>query len=123
MSTTETPTEILIQSNVAHSVKVESRDGDGVGSVYSFMVHKRSGRVTHAVLSLGGFLGMGKSFYPVPFGLLQYDPTSDRYVITVDRRLLEGGPSWANNAPVFDQAYADRVAGYYGVGSEDLTVG
>ncbi len=124
MSTaTDAPTQILIQSNVAHSVKVESRDGDVVGSVYSFMVHKGSGRVTHAVLSLGGFLGMGKSFYPVPFGLLQFDPVRDLYVITIDRRMLEGGPSWSNNAPVFDQAYADRVASYYGVGTENLSMG
>lgn len=120
---TETPTLLLVQSNVANTLKVESRDGDNVGSVYSFMVHKRSGRVTHSVLSLGGFLGMGKSFYPVPFGLLQFDPVRDVYVITIDRRLLEGGPSWANNAPVFDQAYADRVASYYGVSSDILAEG
>jgi hypothetical protein len=75
------------------------------------------------VLSLGGFLGMGKSFYPVPFSLLQFDPVRDLYVITVDRRLLEGGPSWSNNAPVFDQAYADRVASYYGAASENLAAG
>ena len=123
MSTEQAPTQLLIQSNVAHTLKVESRDGDAVGQVYSFMVHKGLGRTTHAVLSLGGFLGMGKSFYPVPFGLLQFDPVRDLYVITVDRRLLEGGPSWSNNAPVFDQAYADRVASYYGVSSANLTTG
>ena len=123
MSTDTIPTQILIQSNVAHSLKIESRDGDSVGSVYSFMVHKGTGKVTHAVLSLGGFLGMGRSFYPLPFALLDFDPVRDLYVVTIDRRLLEGGPSWANNAPVFDQAYADRVASYYGSSSEDLVVG
>ena len=123
MSTDTIPTQILIQSNVAHSLKIESRDGDSVGSVYSFMVHKGTGKVTHAVLSLGGFLGMGRSFYPLPFALLDFDPVRDLYVVTIDRRLLEGGPSWANNAPVFDQAYADRVASYYGSNSEDLVVG
>lgn len=117
------PTQLLVQANIAHSMKVESRDGDAVGSVYSFMVHKGSGRVTHAVLSLGGFLGMGKSFYPLPFTLLQFDPVRDLYVVTIDRRLLEGGPSWANNAPLFDQAYADRVARYYEVRSDDLSAG
>jgi len=116
-------TQLLAQANVAHSLKVESRDGDQVGSVYALMVHKGSGRTTHAVLSLGGFLGMGKSFYPVPFGRLQFDAVRDLYVITIDRRMLEGGPSWSNNAPVFDQAYADRVASYYGVGSENLSAG
>jgi len=60
---------------------------------------------------------------PVPFALLQFDTVRDLYVITVDRRLLEGGPSWANNAPVFDQAYADRVASYYGTANESLAGG
>lgn len=123
MADQHSPTQLLVQANAAHSVKVESRDGDHVGSVFSFMVHKASGRVTHAVLSLGGFLGMGKSFYPLPFSLLQFDPVRDLYVVTIDRRLLEGGPSWANNAPVFDQAYADRVASYYGSVRDDLVAG
>ncbi len=123
MTDTTTPTQLLVQANAAHTIKVESRDGEHVGTVYSFMVHKGSGRVTHAVLSLGGFLGMGKSYYPIPFSLLQFDPVRDLYVVTIDRRLLEGGPSWANNAPVFDQAYADRVASYYGSHRDDLAVG
>lgn len=117
---TDTPTQLLVQANVASTMKVESRDGDAVGSVHAVMVHKGTGRVTHAVLSLGGFLGMGRSYYPLPFALLQFDPVRDLYVVTIDRRMLEGGPSWANNAPIFDQAYADRVARYYEVGSENL---
>ena len=117
---TETPTLLLVQANVAGTMKVESRDGDHVGSIYSFMIHKGRGQVTHSVLSLGGFLGMGRSFYPVPHQLLTYDPVRDVYVVTIDKRVLEGGPSWANNAPTFDQAYADRVASDYGVAKEDV---
>ena len=113
----------LFPANVSTTVRVEGRDGASVGQVHAVMVGKASGRVSHAVLSLGGFLGMGKSFYPVPFILLQYDPVRDVYVVTVDKRVLEGGPSWANNAPVFDQAYADRVASYYGVGRQELSAG
>ncbi len=123
MADADSPTQILIQTAVSGTMKVESRDGDHVGSVHAFMVHKGAGRVTHAVLSLGGFLGMGKSFYPLPFELLQFDGVRDLYVVTIDRRLLEGGPSWANNAPVFDQAYADRVASYYSVGTTNLSMG
>ncbi|MFD1787694.1 PRC-barrel domain-containing protein [Sphingomonas floccifaciens] len=116
-------TLLLVQANVAHTLKVQSRDGNTVGTVHALMIHKGTGRTTHAVLSLGGFLGMGKSFYAVPFELLIYDIAHDLYTITVDKRLLEGGPSWANNAPTFDQAYADRVAGYYGTRTEDLREG
>lgn len=120
---TDQPTQILATATVDHSLKVETRDGAGVGTVHAYMVHKRSGRVTHAVLSLGGFLGMGKSYYPLPFSLLDYDPVRDAYVVTTDRKMLEGGPSWANNAPSFDQAYADRVAAYYGTSNENLSAG
>lgn len=123
MSSNDTQTLVLIEASLGQSMKVESRDGDKIGSVSAFMVHKRSGRTTHAVLSLGGFLGVGKSYYPLPFSLLQFDPVRDLYVVTIDRRLLEGGPSWANNSPHFDQAYADRVASYYSVSGEDLSLG
>ena len=123
MSTADTPTTLaLIEATLVSTVRVESRDGDKIGTVQSFLTHKVSGRVTHAVLSLGGFLGMGKSYYALPFSLLSFDPVRDLYVVTIDRRMLEGGPSWASNAPHFDQAYADRVAGYYGVSGEDLTL-
>ena len=119
----QTPTQLLVQANISGTMKVESRDGDAVGTVYAFMVHKGTGRATHAVLSLGGFLGMGKSFYPLPFSLLSLDVVRDLYVVTIDRRMLEGGPSWANNPPVFNQSYADSVARYYEVPNENLANG
>lgn len=120
MSDAKAPTLLLIEAALAGTMKLDSRDGDSLGSVHAFMIHKGTGHATHAVLALGGFLGMGKSYYPLPFELLNFDPVRDRYVVTVDRRLLEGGPSWANHAPEFDQAYADRVASYYGVRAADV---
>lgn len=118
----DTPTQLLIQSNKVDVMKVMSRDGDAIGAIHAFMVNKRTGQTVYAVLSIGGFIGIGKAFYPLPFGLLDFDPVSDEYRVTIDRRVLEGGPSWANNAPIFDQAYADRVASYYGVAGENLSV-
>lgn len=123
MSAAEAPTQLLAQAVLSSAMKVETRDGEVTGSVHAFLIHKSSGRATHAVLSLGGFMGVGKSYYPLPFDLLQFDPVRDRYVVTIDKRMLEGGPSWASNAPAFDQAYADRVASYYGVRSETLAAG
>ena len=122
MAQTE-PTQLLLQSNKSDAIQVRSRDGDKSGTLYTLLVNKRTGQAVYAVLTIGGFLGMGKAFYPLPFSLLQFDPTNDTYVVTIDRRVLEGGPSWAANAPEFDQAYADRVAKYYDVAGEDLSLG
>lgn len=104
----------LLAEAATQGLKVQSRDGDGLGHVKALMIDKRSGQTAYAILSLGGFLGLNKSFYPIPFGLLAYDPAEDHYVVTIDRRVLEGGPSWANSGPEFNQAYADRVSNYYG---------
>lgn len=122
MSTDTIPTQLLIAANEADKIKVVSREAKSVGYIHTFMVNKRSGQATHAVLTLGGFMGMGKSYYPLPFELLVYDPTADNYRISIEQQMLEGGPSWASNTPVFDQAYADRVAGYYGVASQNLSM-
>ena len=107
------PAPTLVEAETS-GLKVRSRDGDQLGHIKALMMDKRSGHATYAVLSLGGFLGLNKSYYPIPFDLLAYDGTGDDYVVTIDRRMLEGGPSWANNAPEFNQAYADRVSSYYG---------
>ncbi len=123
MADTDQATQLLIQSNRADTMQVDSRDGDRIGHVHAYMIQKRTGQALYVILAFGGFMGIGKAFYPLPFELLGYNPVEDRYVVTIDRRVLEGGPSWANNASAFDQAYADRVAQYYGVGREDLTLG
>ena len=113
MHSPEEPSSLLIRSEVS-GLNIRSRDGDNLGHVKAFMVDKRTGEAAYAVLSLGGFLGMNKSYYPVPFSVLAYDLAEDQYVVTIDRRMLEGGPSWSAHPPEFTQAYADRVSSYYG---------
>ena len=105
---------LLVRATVVTPTKVENRDGHAVGQLHAFVIDQASGVSRFAVLSLGGFLGMNRSFYPVPFSLLQFDPVRGVHVVALDRKLLEGGPSWANTPPEFDDGYAARVASYYG---------
>lgn len=120
--TDQTAAELLISSNKPDVMKVRSRDGQTVGTVHSYMINKRTGQTSYAVLSIGGFLGLGKAYYPLPFELMTFVPATDSYAITIDARVIEGGPSWASTPPAFDQAYADRVASYYGVARQDLAI-
>lgn len=93
----------LVEADVS-GLNVRSRDGDKLGNVKSLLVDKHSGQAVYAVLSLGGFLGLNKSYYPVPFQILAHGVGEDHYVRTLDRRLLERGPSWSSNPPDFDRA-------------------
>jgi hypothetical protein len=48
-------------------------DNQKIGSVERVMIDKISGKVAYAVMSFGGFLGMGEDYYPVPWASLKYD--------------------------------------------------
>ena len=68
-------------------------------------------------MSFGGFLGIGESYHPLPWRLLKYDVRQGGYVVDLDRRRLEGAPSYTSSSlPNWsDRTYGHRVDDYYGV--------
>ena len=46
--------------------KVMSSDGEHVGKISDIMLDIRGGRIAYAVLSTGGFLGMGDTLHAIP---------------------------------------------------------
>jgi sporulation protein YlmC with PRC-barrel domain len=109
-------THALIASNKVEGTEVYNRQGEHLGEVYNFMVNKRSGQVEYAVLSFGGFLGIGDSYYPLPWKALTYDTSQGGYVVDLDKSKLEGAPSYrAGEEPVYDGAYGRSVYDYYGL--------
>jgi len=107
-------TNSLIASDRVQSTRVFGRDGDKLGTVHNFMVDKRSGQIAYVVVSTGGFLGLGQAYHPLPWSFFSYDAQQDGYVVRVDKRMLEGGPSFRpDTAPNFDDSYGKRVSDYY----------
>ncbi|MGE3508396.1 MAG: PRC-barrel domain-containing protein [Vicinamibacterales bacterium] len=95
---------------------VYNRQGEKLGSVHNFMVDKRSGKVEYAVMSFGGFLGMGDSYHPLPWNVLTYDTTLGGYVVDLDKRVLREGPSYkSGQEPRYDRAYGEQICQYYRV--------
>ncbi|GGE91921.1 MULTISPECIES: PRC-barrel domain-containing protein [Sphingomonas] len=106
--------DFLISSHKVDGTPVRTRDGVALGAVSTFKIDRRTGQVTYVVLRIGGLLGIGQTFYPVPWSALTYDAENVGYVVSIDKRLLEGGPSFSGSTePVFDRAYAGRVSSYY----------
>lgn len=109
-------THRLIASNKVEGTAVYSPDGDHIGSVHNFMVDKISGKVSYAVMSFGGFLGIGERYHPLPWDTLKYEPRFGGYVANVTREQLEGGPHYAREEePWGDPEYGRRVYGHYGL--------
>src|ERR1700719_1959100 len=110
-------TDRLISSDKVVGTAVYNLQGEHLGSVYNLMVDKISGQVAYAVMSFGGFLGMGESYHPLPWRVLKYDTRRGGFVIDLDRSKLEKAPSYTAAAmPNWsDRAYGNRIDNFYGM--------
>lgn len=82
----------LISSLRVEGTPVFDRHGQKTGSIHSVMLNKRSGQIAYAVLSFGGFLGIGTRVYPIPWSMLTYDGSLHGYYIAVTREDIESAP-------------------------------
>ena len=109
-------TDRLIASDKVEGTSVYNRKDEHLGSVYNFMVDKYTGQVAYAVMSFGGFLGIGEKYHPLPWKVLDYDVQKGGYVVDLDKDRLNAAPSYAlEDAPWKDPAYGQRVYDYYGI--------
>ena len=111
-------TKRLIASSKVEGTPVYNRAGEHLGSVHNFMVDKYTGQVAYAVLSFGGFLGLGESYHPLPWKALAYDTRLGGYVVDLDRdRLAEAPRHGAEEDPFADPDYGKRLDDHYGAPS------
>jgi len=109
-------TDRLIASDKVEGTPVYDRRGNRLGTILNFMVEKRQGRVEYAVLSFGGFLGMGARHYPLPWNQLTYDERQGGYVVDLTERDLDRAPSHRAGEARFDRRYSSAIDSYYGSG-------
>jgi hypothetical protein len=108
-------THSLIASDRVEGTRVYGADGKHIGSIERLIIGKRDGRVAYAVLSFGGFLGIGHDHYPLPWEKLNYDTQLDGYRIDLTKEQIEGAPSYADDDDTWYNDNGCRVYDYYGV--------
>jgi hypothetical protein len=112
-------TKRLIASSKVEGTPVYNRAGENLGSVLNFMVDKYTGQVAYAVMSFGGFLGLGESYHPLPWKALTYDTRLGGYVVDLDKDQLADAPRHgAEDDPFADPDYGRRLDDYYGAPSQ-----
>jgi sporulation protein YlmC with PRC-barrel domain len=109
-------TRRLISADKVSGTTVYNKAGDAIGEVYDVMIDKATGKVAYAVLSFGGFLGMGEKYHPLPWSLLKYQPAQGGYVVDLSKKQLEGAPAYDAGAdPDWENRnYEEKIYGYYG---------
>lgn len=94
---------------------VNAQDED-LGDIKEIMLDMRTGQVAYAVLSFGGFLGMGEKLFAVPWQALQLDTVNKRFVLNVDKDRLRSAPGfdpddWPDMSEV---SWSQQIHSFYG---------
>jgi PRC-barrel domain len=105
----------LISAGRVNGTNVYNTAGDALGEIYDVMIDKRTGKIAYAVMSFGGFLGLGERYHPLPWTTLKYDTNQGGYVVGMTKEQLSNAPSYAEGeTPSWgDRAYEQRIHDYY----------
>lgn len=116
-SDTETTSGTLIAASKVNGTTVYNTGGEKLGSVYDVMLDKQTGNAAYAVMSFGGFLGIGEKYHPLPWKKLHYDIGLGGYVVDLDRRVLQDAPAYESGDVSLwgDDTWGGRVDDYYGI--------
>ena len=107
---------IVLSGSSLKGDKVVNYRGEDLGKIEEIMIDLDRGRVAYAVLSFGGFLGMGDKLFAIPWQAFTVDTTNKRLVLDADKELLEKAPGFdKNNWPdMADLSLGSTLYGYYG---------
>jgi hypothetical protein len=107
----------MIGSDKVEGTNVYRSNGDKIGQIERIMLDKLSGKVAYAVMSFGGFLGMGHEHYPVPWSLLKYNTSLGGYEVNISDQQLKGAPGYSGESSwdYEDRKRAQQVYDYYRV--------
>ena len=113
---TRRETSNLIASDKVEGTDVYRSNGDSIGRIERVMIDKLSGKVAYAVMSFGGFLGIGEDYYPVPWSMLKYNTSLGGYELNISDEQLRGAPHYSRDSDWdWDSRDYDRkLHDYYG---------
>ena len=79
----------LISADKVQGTEIYNTNGDHLGEVESIMIDKLSGKVGYAVVTFGGFLGIGAERRAMPWSVLDYDVDRGGYVVSAANDVLK----------------------------------
>lgn len=96
---------------------VRNLNDEKIGKVEDLVVNLTSSGNAYAILSIGGFLGVGDQLIVVPMSHLQYQHEPNRFVLNVDRAALKDAPVYdRKNVPNWnDTEWNRKLESYYGL--------
>jgi sporulation protein YlmC with PRC-barrel domain len=106
-----------IRASRVEGTEVYNPQGEHLGQIDDLVIGKRDGEVKYAIMSFGGFLGIGEEYHPMPWNTLSYDPEKGGYVVNMTKEQLRDAPHYGSKAEPdwADPAYGKHINDYYGI--------
>ncbi len=106
----------VLSASTLSGDSVRNRLNDDLGTIKELMIDIPSGRVAYAVLSFGGFLGMGDKLFAVPWSALTLDEDRKCFILDANKSQLEAAPGFdKDNWPdMANTEWGERIYIFYG---------
>lgn len=107
----------VLSSSTITGTKVENLKGNKIGNVKDLMIDLETGEVAYAVLSHGGFLGIGDDYFAVPLQAFKFSERDEKVIkLDIDEKILENAPGFnKDNWPSHSSSeFTDSVYRHYG---------
>jgi PRC-barrel domain len=103
----------LIASDKVEGTPVYRSNGEQIGKIQRVMIDKPSGKVAYAVMSFGGFLGIGEDYRPMPWSVLTYNERLGGYEVNLTDQQLKGAPKYSEHESWNWQVDSKTIDSYY----------
>lgn len=96
---------------------VKNPEGENIGDIKDLMIDPETGSVVYAVLSFGGFMGIGDKYFAIPLEALRFSAKDNTITLDADKKSLENAPDFdKDNQPLTaDRAFIKSVYNHYGL--------
>lgn len=108
-------TTVVLPTSSIIGEEVRNLAGDDLGKIEDIVFDLQDGRIAYAVLSFGGFLGVGDKLFAIPWSALSMDPDEKYFVLDVDKKMLRNAPGFdKDNWPdMADRSWGRQIHKYY----------
>lgn len=105
----------ILSASTMKGDKVVNKAWEDLGNIEEIMVDIENGRVGYAVLSFGGFLGLGDKLFAIPWKALRLKVHDRAFTLDISKETLENAEGFdKNNWPIASREWLSTIYGYYG---------
>jgi sporulation protein YlmC with PRC-barrel domain len=111
------PTVEVVAADTLEGERVVNRHGEELGSIVEIMLDVQRGTIAYAVMSTGGFLGLGDKLFAIPWSALTLEAGRRCFVLDAPRERFDAAPGFDKDhwPSMADSSWAAAVHEFYGV--------